>query len=163
MSGRAGFTLIEVVIAVAIGVLLVSSVYATLVATTQAAEAEGERARRVGARARAVSVLMNDLRGRTALKVESSGEGAKLVLSTTADGLSPHEAKRGLVAVTYLAKEEGLLRSESSATGAVEMLLLAEPVKFEFLEKNAWTSKPSGGVEAVRVKVGDPAQEILVR
>lgn len=163
MSGRAGFTLIEMVIAVAIAALLVSSVYAALVATSRSAEAEAERARGIALRARALSVLKNDLRGRIALKVESSGDGARLVLSTTADGLLPHETKRGIVTVTYLTKEKGLHRSEISALGPVEMLLLAEPVKFEFLEKFAWTSKPLGELEAVRVKVGDPAEEILVR
>ncbi len=160
---RAGFTLIEMVIAVAVAALLVSGVYATLVATTRTAEADTKRAHAAGLRARALSILQSDLRGRTALKVEQSGDGAKLVLTTTSDGLSPHEIRRGLISVTYQAKEEGLLRSEPTAAGVIEVLLLAEPVRFGFLEKGAWTAKPSGDVQAVLVKVGDRDPGILIR
>lgn len=160
---EAGFTLIEVVIAVAVAALLVSGVYAALVATTRTAEGDGRRARATGLRARALTILGSDLRGRTSLKVEPSAEGAKLLISTTSDGLSPHETKRGLAAVSYLASEKGLLRSESTPAGPIEVRLLDEPVRFEFLERGAWTSRPSGDVEAVLLKIGDPAREILIR
>lgn len=153
-----GFTLIEVVIAVAIASSLVAAVYTALASTSRTAERQMRHARRDARRIRAIEILRADFRGR----VELETEGETIILKTTADGFSPYQAARsGLV--TYSVQEEGLVRTEGEGDMAMEVLLTKEPVEFQFWEEGMWRKTLKEEALAVRVIFLEPLDVVVIR
>ena len=160
MKSRAGFTLVEVVIAMAIASSLVAAVYAALVSSTRTAERQKKDSLKGSRRMRTIEVLRADFRGRVDLKVK----GSDVICQSTADELSWGPAKRASE-VRYVASEEGLVRTQGAGEMMSEILLLQEPVFFEFWSEGMWrkTVSDKEEVAAVRVVFTDPLEAIVIR
>jgi len=161
MRPSSGFTLIEMMIAVAISSAIIASVYAALVSSQRAAEVQSAGAAKDGARMRAVELLKGDLRSRISLKVEKGSEDStKLTLTTTADSLSTGETQRMIEQLIYTATPSGLKREEGK--GAFVQLETGK-VAFEFWENGAWRKHASPNSVAVRVGFSDPEEWVVIR
>ena len=158
MNRKAGFTLIEVVIAVAISASLVGAVYAALVSTTRTAHRQERDAGEDARRMRVIEILRADFRGRQELKVE----GGSVTCQTTSDGLSPYWITRG-TEVSYEVSENGLLRREGEGDAATEIILTQSPVVFQFLEKGIWREAGAEDPEAIRVIFDSPLEVVVIR
>src|SRR4051812_6938242 len=102
MRPASGFTLLEMMIAVAISAALVASVYGALVSSRATAESQSANAVKHAARTRAVDLLKSDLRARLSLKVEAGAEDSiQLILATTSDSLSLGETRRMIEELRY--------------------------------------------------------------
>jgi len=158
---EAGFTLVEITIAVAIGMILAAGVYAALVTTERTSELLASDASKEAARMRAAELLKTDLRGRMSLKAEPGPQGGiTITLSTTADSLSLGETVRMLDEVRYVASEMGLRRSEGKK---LELVLATEPVAVQFWEKGAWRPATAGDPTAFRVLFGESREPVVIR
>jgi len=154
---RGGFTLVEVMVAVAISALLILGVAAATQATVKTAERQKSDAREGEQRARAIELLRQDWRGRTKIgkPAMTPPAGSRvLILTTTSDAVS--STSRAIRRVTYTVSENGLSRSEGSA----ESLLLPGPVGMEFWDGAAWRSEPGGG--SVRLVLQRPEETIVL-
>jgi prepilin-type N-terminal cleavage/methylation domain-containing protein len=154
---RGGFTLVEVMVAVAISALLILGVAAATQATVKTAERQKSDAREGEQRARAIELLRQDWRGRTKIVKPSMAPPAGtrvLILTTTSDAVS--SAARAIRLVTYTVSEKGLTRSE----GSVESLLLPGPVGMEFWDGIAWRSEPGGS--SVRLVLQRPEETVVL-
>lgn len=170
MRRRAGFTLIEMVIAVALATMLVSGVYEVLVSTSRTADRQGMDAKGEELRMRATELMRRDLRGRMKLTVDATlletvAEGASsFTCSTTADSLGAGRIPgRGGIEVRYAASPLGLTRQESPKSGRKELVLLQEPVRFEYWSGNLWKATGGGEVSAVRVVFLGPTEAVVIR
>ena len=153
----AGFTLVEVMVAVAIGALLILGVSAATQSTVKTSERQKADARLEEQRARAVELLRQDWRGRVRIlkPATTPPAGVRMVLlSTTADSLTNSRATRS---VTWTASGKGLLRKE----GSVETVLLPGPVGLDFWDGIAWRSEP--GETAVRLLLQNPEETVVLR
>jgi hypothetical protein len=98
------------------------------------------------------------------LKIEAKGERAWTVrFATTADGFAPAGRPRAVAQVTYEASGKGLIRRERSGDGAVEMVLLEDPVEFRFLEEGAWGDRIPRSPGALKLLLFDPPLEAVIR
>jgi prepilin-type N-terminal cleavage/methylation domain-containing protein len=170
MNSRAGFTLVEMVIAVAIATMLVSGVYAALVSTSGTADRQGADAKGEELRMRAVELMRRDLRGRMKIVVDATlletvAEGSSaFTCQTTADSLGTGQAlSRGGVEVRYTASPKGITRQESPKSGRKELVLLEEPTRFEYWIGNLWKATGKGEVSAVRVIFEGPPETVVFR
>lgn len=162
----AGFTLIEMVIAVAVAVLLVGGVYSAVVSSARTAERQAMDARKESVRALAIEIIKADLRGRAKVKAEplKGGQGTVVtLLGTTADGLAFGDPPRSVPEIRYIVSEQGLKCSSGKKENGVGMTLLEGPVRMEFWTAGAWRTIPIGEPSAVRVLVSDPIEIIVVR
>jgi len=158
---RGGFTLVEVMVAVAIASLLIVGVTASTQALVRTADRQRSDARAEEGRARAAELFGQDWRGRLKAAMPRPDPPAAvrpLVLSTTADSLRPSGA-RGVRLVTYVVTEKGLLRKEGDA----EVLLLPGPVRMDFWDGVAWRPEPGGSRPAVRLRLEDPEEVLIFR
>jgi prepilin-type N-terminal cleavage/methylation domain-containing protein len=156
---RAGFTLVEVMVAVAVAALLILGVSAATQSTVKTAERQKSEARQEEQRARAVELLRQDWLGRVKILKPSPAPpvGVRtLLLSTTADSLSNQRATR---LVTWTASEKGLSRSE----GKGELTMLPAPVSLDFWDGVTWRSEPSPSSPAIRLILRNPEETIVLR
>lgn len=156
---RGGFTLVEVMVAVAIGALLILGVSAATQSTVRTAERQKADARLEEQRARAVEILRQDWRGRVKILKPATTPPAGvrlLLLSTTADSLSNYRATR---LVTWTASEKGLSRGE----GSVETLVIPGPVALDFWDGVSWRSEPAGSSPAIRLQLHQPEETVVLR
>lgn len=156
---RAGFTLVEVMVAVAVASLLILGVSAATQSTVKTADRQKREARREEERSRATELLRQDWRGRIKVLKPSPSPPAGtrvLLLVTTADSLAGGRSTR---LVTWTASEKGLARRE----GAIETPLLPGPLSLEFWDGAAWRSEPAGMASAVRLILQDPAETVVLR
>lgn len=165
MRARGGFTLIEVIVSLAVGALLVGGVYAVFVDTSRTAEGMKKDASLTARRARAVEILREDFLGSAGdLKIEANGERAWTIrFPTTADGFAPAGRLRGVAQVTYEASGKGLIRRERSGEGAVELILLEEPADFRFLEDGAWGDRIPRNPVVLKLVLSNPPLEAVIR
>jgi prepilin-type N-terminal cleavage/methylation domain-containing protein len=141
-----GFTLIEMIVATAIGVMLVSGVYSATQSMTRAARTQAEVAKRDAPLRRAEEIIRNDLRGWIENGVTNTGatgeETALLSFSTTTDALLPENgsAARSSVNVRYVVRpvlgEFELLRVD----GSVALPLMRTKIRptVEFYDSEIW-------------------------
>jgi prepilin-type N-terminal cleavage/methylation domain-containing protein len=156
-----GFTLVEMMIAVAISAMLVGGIYAALVSSQRTAGALALDEARDAARMRAVELIRSDLRARLKIKAEpGSGESCTMILSTTSDGLALGAMKRSVEEVRYTASPKGLKRVEEQGA---ETELATGPVILEFWENGAWRKQSGPGPVAVRVIFSDPTERVVIR
>jgi prepilin-type N-terminal cleavage/methylation domain-containing protein len=156
---RQGFTLVEVMVAVAIGALLILGVSAATQATVKTAERQKADARLEEQRARAVELLRQDWRGRVKILKPATAPPAgvrRVLLSTTADSLSNSRATR---LVVWSASEKGLSRQE----GNVETTILPGPVSMDFWDGVAWRPEAPGSSPAMRLQLQDPEEAVVLR
>lgn len=154
-----GFTLLEMMIAVAITAVLVVGVSTATLGLTRSAEGRREEARRQERRARAVELLSRDWRGR--LRLISPAERAPagtsiLALSTSSDAIGG--GARAVNDVRWSASERGLTRKE----GGQELRLLEEPVALDAWTGQAWTRDIRGTVKALRITFGRPFEAVVI-
>lgn len=152
-----GFTLVEVMVAVAVSALLVLGVSAATQATVKTAERQKAEAIDGERRARAVELLRQDWRGRTKFAKPSMAPPAGtrvLILTTTSDAVS--STARATRMVTYTASEKGLFRGEGNS----ESLLLPGPVVMEFWDGSGWRADPGGS--SIRLVLQRPEETIVL-
>lgn len=158
---RAGFTLVEVMVAVAVASLLIVGVTASTQATIRTAERQKSDARAEEQRARAIELFRQDWRGRVRVIKPplSPPAGTRLLMmTTTADPVATPNG-RGTRLVTYTASEKGLSRKEGDA----ESPLLPGPVLLEFWDGVAWRSEFGGRQPAVRLQLQNPEETVVFR
>jgi prepilin-type N-terminal cleavage/methylation domain-containing protein len=158
---RAGFTLVEVMVAVAVASLLLIGVTASTQATVRTAERQKADSRTEEQRARAIELFRQDWRGRVRLAkplILPPAGTRTLMFSTTGDSVSSSGA-RGTRLVTYEASEKGLLRKEDKA----EVLLLPGPVQVDYWDGVAWRMEPGGQQPAVRLSLQNPEEMVVFR
>jgi prepilin-type N-terminal cleavage/methylation domain-containing protein len=158
---RSGFTLIEVMVAIAIASLLIMGVTTSTQATLRTAERQKSDARAEEERARAIEVLRQDWRGRVRLILPMTPPPAGVrILSMTSTGDSvARPGGRGVGLVTYTASEKGLIRKE----GETDLPLLPGPVQLEFWDGVAWRAEPGGKQAAVRLQLQNPEETVVIR
>jgi prepilin-type N-terminal cleavage/methylation domain-containing protein len=155
-----GFTLVEVMVAVAISALLVLGVSAATQATVKTADRQKSEAREGEQRARAIDLLRQDWRGRTKIVKPSMTPPAGtrvLMLTTTSDAVASTSRSTRLVA--YTVSEKGLSRSE----GSMESLLLPGPLALEFWDGAAWRGEPGGAAPALRLVLQKPEETVVLK
>jgi prepilin-type N-terminal cleavage/methylation domain-containing protein len=158
---RAGFTLVEVMVAVAVASLLIVGVTASTQATIRTAERQKSDAQAAEQRSRAVELLRQDWRGRVRLVTPALPPpvGVRmLVMTTTSDPVSATNG-RGSRLVTYTASEKGLFRKEGDA----ELSLLNGPVQLDFWDGAAWRETPAGRRPALRLRLQNPEESVVLR
>jgi len=158
---KAGFTLVEVMVAVAVASLLIVGVTASAQATIRTAGRQKSDARAEEQRSRAIELFRQDWRGRVRVipPMRPPPAGTQILrLSTTADSISS-PSLRGVPLVTYEASENGLLRMEGSAA----LLILPAPVQMDFWDGVAWKAEPAGGKPAVRLVLQNPEETVVFR
>jgi prepilin-type N-terminal cleavage/methylation domain-containing protein len=167
---QCGFTLIEMVIAVALSAMLVSGVYAALVSTSNVADRQGMDAKGEEQRMRAIELMRRDLRGRVKLVVDGTllervAEGtSSFTCQTTADSLGAGDVLgRGGIEVRYRASPQGLTRQESPKSGKKELVLLEESVRIEYWSGNLWKASAVGEISAVRLVFAGPPETVVIR
>lgn len=180
-----GFTLIEVVIAIAITTLLVAAVYAATQSMTGLAQRQKAAAAEDSRREAFQRILRRDLRGWLAPKTQSSaaagnqpsaGGQALLRFSTSADGLSSGvvdgalaQQSRAVANVEY-AMQSGpfgfdVIRSESNSAGNPPLVLalmrFAVSPRIEYFDGAKWNSQWNSPErpKAIRIIAGE--QEIV--
>lgn len=157
---RDGFTLIEVLIAVAITAIIAVTVSTTAAALSRTVQSRSGESRRDERRARVVDILAHDWRGRTQVLSEppsDSSDAVSVAFSTTTDPLA--SAARATPKVRYIASPEGLWREEGSS----RIDLLDEPVVLEFSNGEQWRTTPAGPVFALRLTFKAPAETVVLR
>ncbi len=157
---KRGFTLVEVMVAVAITATLVLGVSAATLGLTRSAEGRRGEARREERRSRVVELLKEDWRGRTRLIVpaERPPVGTSvLAFSTTSDALGA--GSRAGADLRWVASERGLARQEGGRT----VPLLDGPVTLEAWTGKAWTSDFRGSILALRLGFASPAEHVIVK
>jgi prepilin-type N-terminal cleavage/methylation domain-containing protein len=156
---RGGFTLVEVMVAVAIGALLILGVSAATQSTVKTSERQKADARLEEQRSRAVELLRQDWRGRVKIQRPATipPAGVRVLLfSTTADSLTNSRATR---MVAWTASEKGLSRSEGNA----ETMMLAGPIALEFWDGVSWRAEPAGSSPAIRLQLHHPEETVVLR
>ncbi|HEX7900571.1 MAG TPA: prepilin-type N-terminal cleavage/methylation domain-containing protein [Planctomycetota bacterium] len=154
-----GFTLIEVMVAVAITAILTLGVSAATLGLTRSAEDSREHARREERRSRAAELIAQDWRGRTRLIVPAERPPAGtsvLALATTSDAFAT--GARAGSDIRWIASDRGLSRRE----GGRIMPLLDEPVILEAWTGQAWTREIRGAAKALRLTLAEPAESIVI-
>jgi hypothetical protein len=81
-----------------------------------------------------------------------------LLMTTTGDSLLPANGRSSRL-VTYTTSEKGMSRKE----GDTEMLLLPAPVLMEFWDGVAWRPEPGGRQPAVRFRLENPEETVVLR
>ncbi len=153
-----GFTLVEVMVAVAVAALLLTGVAGASQASLQAARRQKEIGRREVSLERALEILQADWRGRVKLKKLDPVPGLQgFRLETSSDSLGKG-ATRATLVVDYLASERGLVRRESGS----ELVLLTGPLKLEFWDRHAWRLEPAGPVLALRVMLTSKPDAFII-
>jgi prepilin-type N-terminal cleavage/methylation domain-containing protein len=158
---KEGFTLVEVMVAVAISALLIMGVSAATQSTLKTAERQKADAREQEQRARAIDVLREDWRGRIRITkpLTAAPVGSHvLILSSTSDGLLQGNS-RGSRLITWTSSEKGLSRKE----GGQESVLLPGAVVMEFWDGVAWRAEPRGMETSIRVILQDPQETVVLR
>jgi prepilin-type N-terminal cleavage/methylation domain-containing protein len=168
-SAEAGFTLIELVVAIAIAAMLATGVWSTLVSTTRIAENRKADSDILMSRQRALELIRDDFRGRVTdgrdrkLKAVAKDGAVALAMTTTTDGLASGGTQR-TTEVSYMASGAGLKRQESGVEGAVVMPLLKEPVGVEFGGVHGWRREAEGDdIQALRLTFKNPDEVIVIR
>ncbi len=154
-----GFTLIEVMVAVAITAVLGIAVSAAAAGLARSAEGRGKEARREERRSRGVELLSQDWRGRTRLivPVERSPAGTSvLALATTSDALGT--VGRTGSDVRWFASERGLSRREADRVWPV----IEESVVLEVWTGQGWTREIQGVAKALRLTFRSPAEQVVI-
>lgn len=169
MNQRAGFTLVEVLVAVAVTAILVvgiSGVTASIVATAKGQEKD---AKRNGQTLKAIALLREDWRGRTRLidTVQSRrarpADGSLIAFTTTADSLTASDVKRGIPVLYYAASPAGLVRKEIRSEGEVAITLHEEPVLLEYWNGRSWNPDPEGYISALRLTFVATGDRTVIR
>ena len=158
---RSGFTLVEVMVAVAVASLLIIGVTASVQATARTAERQKVDAKAEEQRAWAIELFRQDWRGRVLLVKPALpppvGVGV-IMISTTADPVATPSG-RGTRLVTYTVSEKGLSRNE----GPADLLLLPGPVQIDVWDGVAWRTDFSGKQSAVRLQFQNPEEVVVLR
>ena len=182
-SRASGFTMIEVIVAVALASLIVGSVYTATVSMTGTARRQREAAREGARWERFVEILQRDLRGwnganeamrEPEMPPLGPGERVLLSLATTTDGLRGEVADgamsvqpRSLAQVRYVLRSSAagfeVVRQEcrfGSPCLAFVVLGIRQEPKIEFLRGGRWTERQpeKERPETVRVTVGPNSQ-----
>jgi len=158
---RDGFTLVEVLVAVAVASLLILGVTASTGSAVRTAERQRTEARAEEERARAVELVREDWRGRLRVFRPATAPpvGVRVLqMSTTADSVAA-SGGRGIRLVTYTASEKGLARSE----GGAELLLLRCPVEMDCWDGAVWRPEPIGRQSVLRLRLRDPDEILILR
>jgi prepilin-type N-terminal cleavage/methylation domain-containing protein len=158
---KSGFTLIEVMVAVAVASLLIVGVSASAQSTIRTAERQMADARTAEERGRGIELLRADWRGRVKVLKPSRTPpiGTRsFVLIGTGDAICPQGGCRGGT-VTYSASEQGFWRMEQGAP----LLLLKGPVLPEFWDGLSWTSELPRRTVALRLQFGDPPEIVVLK
>ncbi|GMV83851.1 MAG: hypothetical protein AMXMBFR7_50350 [Planctomycetota bacterium] len=172
-----GFTLVEVVIAIALTAMIVLAVTAVTRASAQTAQRVKTATADESKLAVALNLIRRDLAGwyeppRSAQRANpaphdpAAGE-VLLSFETLADSLAPSQGaqatpKRTSLRVEYLLCPRGdaydLVRRERSSSGTMDLTLVTsnEPIKLEIHDGTAWQAKWAPGVrpKAVRLTLG---------
>ena len=157
---RAGFTLVEVMVAVAIAAFLILAVAAATQFAVVSAGRQKNESRQAEVRARAIELLRQDWRDRTKIVTPAQPPPAGtrvLQLATASDSVSSPRRSAGLV--TYAASEKGLLRSERES----DSWILPGPVIMEFWDGVAWRPQPAGAQPTLRLLLATPAETVVLR
>jgi prepilin-type N-terminal cleavage/methylation domain-containing protein len=157
---NAGFTLVEVMVALAVSALLVLGVSAATQSTVKTAESQKAAARVDEERTRALELLRQEWRGRLKIlkPLAPPPEGTQvLALSTTADSVA--SGARTTRQVIWIASEKGLARKE----GEIESVLVQGPIALEFWDGVAWRADPVGPSSALRVLFQKPEETVVLR
>jgi prepilin-type N-terminal cleavage/methylation domain-containing protein len=159
---RSGFTLVELMVAVTISALLVTSVAGATHSTLRTARSQESAGRAEERFARALEILRDDWRGRMrvvadheAVKTRAAGSTV-LVLVTTADSL---EGTRLQQQVIYEASEKGLRRRDRSGG----FTLLKGAVSLDFWDGSAWRTDGSGLPRALRIRGATGEESTVLR
>jgi len=159
---RQGFTLVELLVAVTVSALLVTSVAGAIHSTLRTARGQESDSRVEERSARALELLRDDWRGRVravtdheAVKSRPAGSTV-LVLVTTADSLSGARLQREVV---YEASEKGFKRSADGR----EIVLIESPVTLDFFDGATWRTDGSGFPRAIRLGGLRPSEVSVVR
>jgi len=151
-----GFTLVEVMVAVAVTALLVLGVSAAVRGAVDSAKVREAGARLDERRGRAVELLRADWKSRLLIRPAPYGPGeSSFALVSTADSLAGERSSE----VVYAASEKGLARRE----GKEGILLVPEPVQLEFWDGVSWAKEPRKGIVALRLILNRPAETIVIR
>jgi prepilin-type N-terminal cleavage/methylation domain-containing protein len=168
-STKAGFTLIEVVVAISISAMLAAGVWSTLISTTRIAETRKADSDILMARQRALELLRDDFRGRVVdgrdrkLKAMAKDGAVVLAMITTTDSLASGGTQR-TTEVSYMASGAGLKRQESGLEGSVVMPLLKEPVIVEFGGVRGWRREAGeDDIQALRLTFKNPDEVVVIR
>lgn len=154
-----GFTLVEIMVAVAVSALLVLGVSAATQSSALIADRQKVEARVHEERARAVELLRQDWRGRTKILKPTSStaeESKALVLETTADSLLNVRSTRE---VAWKVSAKGLERRE----GPVETTILRGSLSLEFWDGVVWGADPARNSTAIRLVLRDPEEVVILR
>jgi prepilin-type N-terminal cleavage/methylation domain-containing protein len=156
---RKGFTLLEVVVAVTVGIILMTCV-ATVTRSMVELDKRQKTNQRAGDRlARTIELVRSDWRARSKLVPSSPpGQSDATTLrfwTTAAAGLGEGIGSTTLVA--YDASSLGLRRTE----GDQSIILIDGPVGLEFWDGATWVRNHGDRVLALRLSFG-PAAETLV-
>ena len=152
---RAGFTLLEMTIAVAVTALLVVSVSAATAGLARSVASSSEESRLESQRARLVQILTADWRLRIRiLPTEKNDEILRLV--TSSDSLGAPE-QRTVGDVRYFQTDNGLVREEAG-----RQLLLGGLWTIQFWDGRAWLARPSLRVLALSLQFGDHSESVTI-
>jgi prepilin-type N-terminal cleavage/methylation domain-containing protein len=155
---RRGFTMIEVVVAVAIAAVLVIAIQMAVSSMTHTANVQKDAALRANQRQRFIEILRRDLRGwveksKDALPANpsSADNNVLFAFTTTSDPLIAGADATGIQRTTdveYLTEKGAfgieLLRKEShlqGTTAVLPMLRISEAVTLEYYDGQKWTSQ----------------------
>jgi prepilin-type N-terminal cleavage/methylation domain-containing protein len=157
---KAGFTLVEVMVAVGVSALLIVGVVGVTRSTVEVGERQNADARRDERRSRGIEVLRQDWRERLRLLKPEKDPPAgvqQFSLMTAADGVSGDGSRRACTA-TITASDRGLYRKE----GTSELLLIPGSVTVQFWDGASWNSDVPRQALSLRLLLRDPEETVVV-
>lgn len=174
----AGFTVIEMVIAIAVAVSMIVAVYSATRSMSDTAKRQKEMALQNMRQQKFADILRHDLRGwvvqtqsgaisAAAISTPSESEGSQSLLqfNTTADGLSSAvqagsaDPMRAITKLQYSLRKNGdafqIVRIETGADGKGSELVLqsAQALKMEFFDGTKWVSQWSGRQRPTLIRI----------
>jgi prepilin-type N-terminal cleavage/methylation domain-containing protein len=155
-----GFTLVEVMVAVAVTSILVVGVSMAAMGLSRSSERRQGAASREDRRSLALSLLHQDWRGRTRLldPVDREVPGATvLAVDTTSDALGAES--RSCSGIRWIASERGLEREERGAL----IRVLEGPVELEGWADGVWSRVIGEKTRAIRITVGTPSEQWILK
>lgn len=180
-----GFTMIELIVAIALAVVMIAAVYTATSSMADSARRQQAVASRDARWNSVAEILRRDLRGWLQSKQTSPAPSSPaspeqtilLQLSTTADGIAGEivngattTRQRATIGVEYMVRKVlsryELVRTEPSVTQETELVLLISeaPPKLEFYNGKAWIEKWTSGDRPLAVRfTTENAKNLIVR
>jgi|SRR5882672_2940397 len=148
-------------VATAIGTIIILGVSAVTQSLTRTAERQKLESRSDESRARAVDLLRQDWRGRLGSPQRKGSlplEEWWYYFFTTADAMGSDAPAAG-IKVAWWISPKGLFRIE----GKSEVMLVPGPLTLEFWNGTSWKAEPAPGTKAVRLRLMNPAETVVLR